>query len=81
MKIHVYDTHVHTTTGQYIHFDVLVDDDNVNHVAQYAKRYLDSLGVSTNNIEQSRCNFCHSEMAPPEVQENIVLHGHSILRL
>lgn len=81
MKIHVYDTHIHTTTGQYIHFDVLVDDDNVKQVAQYAKNYLDSLGVKTESIKQSRCNFCHSEMANPEVHDNIVSHGHCILRL
>lgn len=81
MKIHVYDTHVHTITGQYIHFDILVDDNNVKQVTQYAKGYLDSIGVKAGSIKQSRCNFCHSEMANPEVQDNIAHHGHSILRL
>jgi len=81
MKIHVYDTHVYTTSGQYIHFDVLVSDDSVKHVDKYAKQYLASLGVQIDNIKQSRCNFCHSEVANPEVQENIANLGHSILRL
>ena len=81
MKIHVYDTHVHTSTGDYVHFDVLVNDDNVSQVKQYAENYLASLGIQGENIEQSRCNFCHSEIANPEVQKNIVTQGHSIIRL
>jgi hypothetical protein len=81
MQIHVYDTHVNTTSGQYIHFDVLVSDKNADKVEQYAKQYLASLGVQVDNIKQSRCNFCHSEIANPEVQENIANHGHSIIRL
>ena len=81
MQIHVYDTHVYTTAGQYIHFDVLVSNENVKQVGQYAEQYLASLGVKVDNIKQSRCNFCHSEIANPEVQQNIVNHGHSIIRL
>ena len=81
MQIHVYDTHVYTTSGQYIHFDVLVADENVKKVDQYAKQYLANLGVQVDNIKQSRCNFCHSEVANPEVQQNIANQGHSIIRL
>jgi hypothetical protein len=81
MNIHIYDTHVLTDTGEYIHFDVLVNDENVNKVKQYADGYLASLGISTNNISQSRCNFCHSEIANPEVQQNILGQGYSIIRL
>ncbi|KGJ91680.1 DUF2024 family protein [Colwellia psychrerythraea] len=81
MQIHIYDTHVHTASGQYIHFDVLVNSDNVNQVDRYAKQYLASLGIQIDSIKQSRCNFCHSEAANPEVQNNITNHGHSIIRL
>lgn len=81
MKIHVYDTHVHTLNGEHIHFDVLVNDENVNQVKRYAEDYLASLGIESNNIVQGRCNFCHSEMANPEVQNNIHKLGHSIIRL
>jgi hypothetical protein len=81
MKIHVYDTHVHTTSGQYIHFDVLVSNENIKQVDQYAKQYLASLGVKVDNIKQSHCDFCHSEIANPEVQNNIANQGYSIIRL
>jgi hypothetical protein len=81
MQIHVYDTHVHTTSGQYIHFDVLVSHEKIKQVDEYAKQYLASLGVYIDNIKQSRCNFCHSEAANPELQANIASQGHSIIRL
>lgn len=81
MKIHVYDTHVYTTSGEYIHFDVLVNDDNISHVRKYADDYLASLDVKLDQIKQGRCNFCHSEVANPEVKENILAKGYSIIRL
>ena len=81
MKIHVYDTHVYTTSGEHLHFDVLVNDGNVKRVKQYAEGYLASLGIRGEHIQQSRCNFCHSEIANPEVQNNIASQGHSIIRL
>lgn len=81
MNIHIYDTHVRTVSGEYIHFDVLVNDENINQVKQYAESYLASLGISIDNISQSRCNFCHSEVANPEAQQNILAQGHSIIRL
>ena len=81
MQIHVFDTHVMTESGQYIHFDVLVDNENIKKVEQFAKQYLASLGVKIDHIKQSRCNFCHSELADLEVQDSIVSQGHSIIRL
>jgi len=81
MRIHVYDTHVHTADGDYVHFDVLVTDQHIDQVKRYAENYLASLGIQGKNIKQSRCNFCHSEIANPEVQKNIAAQGHSIIRL
>ena len=81
MKIHIFDTHVHTKSGEYIHFDVLVNDENINNVKEFADNYLASLGVKSENIKQGRCNFCHSEVANPEVKENILTKGYSIIRL
>jgi Domain of unknown function (DUF2024) len=81
MQIHVFDTHVMTESGQYIHFDVLVDNENIKQVELYAKQYLETLGVKIDNIKQSRCNFCHSELADLAVQDSIASQGHSIIRL
>ncbi|WP_394391115.1 DUF2024 family protein [Shewanella woodyi] len=81
MQVHVFDTHVTTLAKQYVHFDVLVDDKNKDRVKEYAKVYLDSLGINVESISQSRCDFCHSEMANPEVIASIEQHGFCIIPL
>ncbi|NQZ82391.1 MAG: DUF2024 family protein [Colwellia sp.] len=81
MKIHVYDTHVKTKTGGYVHFDVFVDDAHVNKAKQYAQQYISALGIEPEQIELNSCQFCHSEIANPEVQTTIIRQGHYILPL
>lgn len=81
MKIHVYDTHVKTVTGQYLHFDILVDDEHISNVQEYVKSHLTSLGITSVQITTSSCQFCHSEIANPEVQAAIKSHGHYVLLL
>jgi len=81
MKVHVFDTHVSTANGNYYHFDVLVSDDTANQATEFAERYIKQLGLSETQISQKRCNFCHSEMANPEVQEEILKHGYYIIPL
>ncbi|MCL2915561.1 DUF2024 family protein [Shewanella corallii] len=81
MNVHVYDTHVTTESGRYLHFDVLVDDTNVKNVGEYIQRYLKSLHIEQSKISSSRCYFCHSEIANPEVQQDIAEQGYSILPL
>lgn len=81
MQIHIFDTHVTTDDNQYLHFDVLVSDESVDNVKRYADEYLDSLGISANSIRQAACQFCHSEIANPEVQTSIEQKGYAIIRL
>jgi len=79
MKTHIYDTHVTTKDGSYYHFDVLVTDDSVDRVVEYANIYLDSIGVSQSEINQNKCHFCHSEMANPQVIMELERDGFSII--
>lgn len=81
MQIHVYDTHITTNNGVYLHFDVLVDDANVPKVKQFAEQYLKANGIEVGQIHQSRCQFCHSEVANPETIEQINKKGHAIIEL
>lgn len=81
MQVHVYDTHVTTSTGHYLHFDVLVDDANIANVKRFAGQYLNLLGIEVSQIKQSSCLFCHSEVANPEVIESINSQGHFIIEL
>ncbi len=81
MEIHVFDTHVRTESGDYLHFDVLVDDKNSKRVNEFVWRYLSSKGIKADSLKSSSCQFCHSEIANPEVQAAINQHGHFILPL
>lgn len=81
MKIHVYDTYVTTTAGQYLHFDVLVNEQNTLDVSKFAESYLHGLGIQSAQIKSNSCQFCHSEMANLEVQSKIQNNGHYILPL
>lgn len=79
MKTHVYDTHVKTIKGDYYHFDVLVSDKTVKNVGEYARRYLESIGVDEAEVSQNSCNFCHSEVANPGVKSAIDGMGFYII--
>ncbi|MFY8349259.1 DUF2024 family protein [Pseudoalteromonas sp. SSM20] len=81
MQVHIYDTHVTTNNGHYLHFDVLVDDANVSKVKQFAEQYLKANGIEVSQISQSRCQFCHSEIANPETIQKINQQGHAIIEL
>jgi len=81
MKVHFFDTHVTTEDNQYLHFDVLVNDDSVDSVKRFAEEYLTSLGIAASAIRQAACQFCHSELANPEVQNTIEQKGYAIIRL
>jgi hypothetical protein len=71
MHIDVYDTHVTTEQGKYLHFDILVEKDNAENIKDYAKNWLESMGHSAQDFDQSRCNYCHSEIAKQEVIDMI----------
>ncbi|TDF39667.1 DUF2024 family protein [Alteromonadaceae bacterium M269] len=79
MNVHVFDTHVTDTNGNYYHFDVIVDDANTKDVDRYVKNYLNSLNVTEKTIEKSTCGFCHSEPATEQMIKDIQTKGHYIL--
>jgi len=79
MKAHIFDTHVKTANGNYYHFDVLVSDATKTQATEFAQHYLGSMGVVDADIEQQACQFCHSEMASPLVQQQIAANGYYII--
>ncbi|MCJ8293960.1 MAG: DUF2024 family protein [Colwellia sp.] len=79
MKAHIFDTHVTTVNGKYYHFDVLVSDETKTQAIEFAQRYLVSIGVNDADIKQQACDFCHSEMANPVVQQQIAANGYYII--
>lgn len=82
MHIDVFDTYAKSKNGNIMHFDVLVDRGTVKELALgYAKSWLLGIGETTYEVEQSNCNFCHSEKANAQIQQSIETHGHFILQL
>lgn len=82
MKIDVYDSFATSPTRGVMHFDVFVESGSSPELAhQYGQRWLESIGESAASLSQSRCNFCHSEMANPEVKTTIQAQRYFILQM
>lgn len=81
MLVHVYDTHITSTEGKYLHFDILVPQENVDHVPEYMKQWLDSIGVTASHAKQNRCSYCHSEQASDEIIKEIDSQGYYIIQM
>lgn len=82
MKIDVYDTYATPSGRDTIHFDVfLPHGENVEKAFETAQQWLSSIGENPEGLKQSRCNFCHSEMARPDIAKEIEEKGYFILQM
>ncbi|MNG25500.1 hypothetical protein D3C84_1103650 [compost metagenome] len=81
MSVNVFDTHVRTKDGRYLHFDVLIERNDAELAKTYARRFLDEQGIQDEDIAQDRCQFCHVEPTHPEVAAAIGKQGYFILKL
>jgi hypothetical protein len=81
MKVNVFDTHVRTHDGRYLHFDVLIEGNDQARASQFARDWMAERGLHGDAIEQSRCQFCHSQPAHPEVAAAIGSKGYFIIPL
>ena len=79
MKVKIYDTHVHTSNGNYYHFDVVVKEATQEEVQMYAMKYLSSLGVTDYDIKQKRCLYCHEEILDENLHDTIIKDKHFII--
>lgn len=82
MKIDVYDTYALSKTGQTIHFDIFLPHSGDKETAvQYARAFLESIGETSAGLKSERCNFCHTESAPPSIEAEITKSGHYVLQM
>lgn len=82
MKIDVYDAYARMTDGRLMHFDVFVKQGTSADVAlRHGRDWLTSLGENPASLEQSRCRFCHTEVANPQVQRTVEDQGFFILQM
>lgn len=81
MNVDVYDTHVHTTEGHLLHFDVLLPSGSGERATEYAREWLQNIGMNIDRITLDQCRFCHTEAANPEVQRQLEMSGYFILQM
>jgi len=85
MKIAIFDTYVLRPDGCKMHFDILVRDQNPDKepsvVLALGRRYLAAKGIPADSLSTQECRFCHTEFAPPAVEEEINRMGFAIIEL
>ncbi|MCK7226325.1 DUF2024 family protein [Enterobacter asburiae] len=79
MEAHVFDTHVQTRDGRYLHFDVLISRKDDVLALRYAREWLARNGIHEPEIAQNRCQFCHSELASQEMVSTMSVQGYFII--
>lgn len=81
MNIDVYDSYAQTSQGL-MHFDVFVISGTPKAEAlRFGRLWLKNIGEHEGALEQSRCNFCHSQIANIEIQKEISKNGYFILTM
>lgn len=78
---HVFDTYARTAQGKIMHFDVVLDEKDVEKALNYAKIWLESIGIHHAIVTQENCVFCHSTEAPPDLRKQIDSQGYAIYKL
>lgn len=81
MQVHVYDTHVRTRDGHYLHFDVLVEPCDASRAEEFAAHWLALRGIQSADVQVSRCQFCHSEFSTPQVEDSLRGQGYYIIQM
>ena len=81
MDIHVYDTYVKAKNGDTMHFDVITDVKDLKKALEYAKQWLETIGEGDSAVTGEECQFCHTQGAPPPVENEIKEKGFFIQKM
>lgn len=81
MTIYVFDTYVWAKDGTRLHFDVFLPEQDGTKALIAARAWLAENGETEAELTQEKCQFCHSEMANPDVAEAIWEKGYFIFQM
>ena len=81
MEIYVYDTYVKAKDGHTMHFDVYSGVQDDAKAVEQAKQWLETIGEEDAVITSKECQFCHSQGAPPPVENEIKEKGFFIYKM
>ena len=78
---HVSDTYPKTAQGRIMRFDVVLDEKNSAKALDYAKAWLESIGLHDAVVTQENCVFCPSAETRPDLRTQIDSQGYGIYKL
>ena len=81
MEVYVYDTYVEAKDGRTMHFDVFSGVRDDAKAVEQAKQWLEEIGEGDAVITSKECQFCHSQGAPPQVENEIKEKGFYIYKM
>lgn len=82
MKIDVYNTYATHAGSEVMHFDVLLPaGESRQQAIDSAILWLEEVGIEPGSIRLDQCNYCHSEIAAPEIENALDSKGFAILQL
>jgi len=81
MEIYVYDTYVKAKDGHTMHFDVLKEVKELEKALEYAKQWLVTVGEDGAKVTGEECQFCHTQGAPENVENEIKEKGFFIQKM
>ncbi|QMU55474.1 MAG: DUF2024 family protein [Nitrosopumilus sp.] len=81
MDFHVFDTHVKAQDGHTIHFDVIMDKNEIEKAISFAKEWLKSIGEESSIVTTKECKFCHTQSVPEDMEIEIMTDGYSISKM
>lgn len=82
MQLSVFDTWATLSNGDKMHFDVFLDSEGTLNAARtHAFQWLNSVGVSSDQVQLDSCQFCHHEAATPEIQTQLKQQRYAILQM
>ena len=81
MKCYVYDTYVKAADGHTMHFDVLMQEKDLEKAIAFGKEWLKSIDEENAIMTSKECNYCHVESVPEDVEKSIKEKGYHIIKL
>jgi hypothetical protein len=82
MQLDVFNTYVTRDDGVVMHFDVLMPKGSASeHAQSNALDWLQTIGITANQVLLDSCQYCHSEDATPEIERDVQQQGYFILQM
>ena len=81
MDFHVFDTYVKAQDGHTMHFDVIMDKNEIEQAISFAKEWLKSIGEGSTTVTAKECKFCHTQSVPEDIEIEIMTNGYYISKM